>query len=58
MQQDPSLEANRFSASQEIPHLTWYPKIHYHIHNSPLPVLILSQSKPVHVPISLLEDQF
>ena len=35
MEQSPSWEANRFSASQEIPRLLYSPKVHYRIHKSP-----------------------
>ena len=32
MEQRPSWEANRFSASQETPHTLWSPKVHYFSH--------------------------
>ena len=52
MQQSPSWEANRFSASQEIPHILWNPKVHYHIHKCPPPFHILSHIDPVRTPTS------
>jgi hypothetical protein len=52
MEQSPSWEANRFAAGQEIPHVLLNPKVHYHIHNCPPPVSILSQPNLVHTPTS------
>jgi hypothetical protein len=50
MEQSPFWEANRFSASQEIPRILWNPKVYYRVSNSPPPVPIPSQINPVHVP--------
>jgi hypothetical protein len=49
MWQNPSWEANRFLASQGIPHILWNPKVHYSVYRNPPSILILSQINPVHV---------
>jgi len=48
----PSWEANRFAASQEIPHILWNQKVHYRVHKFPSTFPILRQLDPVHIPKS------
>ena len=54
MVQSPSWAANWFAASQEIPRISWNPKVHYRTHKRPSPVSILGQPNPVHIPRSHL----
>ena len=54
MVQSPSWEANWFAASQQIPHISRNPKVHYRTHKYPPPVSILGQPNPVHIPTSHL----
>jgi hypothetical protein len=59
MEQSPSWEANRSSASQEIRRILRNWKIHYRIYNTPPPVRLRSQIKPVHAtPSHFLQDPF
>ena len=54
MVQSPSWEANWFAASQEFPPISGNPTVHYRTHKRPLPVSILGQLNPVHIPTSHL----
>jgi len=54
MVQSPSWETNSFAASQEIPHISRNPKVHYRTHKRQPPVSILGQPNPVHIPTSHL----
>ena len=50
MEQRPPWEANRFSASQEIPRILWNWKVRYRIHKCPPPAPILRQLDPTRTP--------
>ena len=52
--QSPSWEANWFAARQEIPRISWNPKVHYRTHKLPPPVSILGQPNPFNIPTSHL----
>ena len=54
MVQSPSLEANWFAASQEIPRISRNPKVHYRTHKHPPTLSILRQPSPVLIPTSHL----
>ena len=54
MVQSPSWEANWFAASQEIPHISRNPKVHYSTHKCTPNVPILGQPNPVQIPTSHL----
>ena len=54
MVQSPSWAANWFAASQEIPRISWNPKVHYRTHKRPSTFSTLGQPNPVHIPTSHL----
>jgi hypothetical protein len=52
MEQCPSWEAKRFSASQEMSRILWHPEVHYRIQKCPPTVPFLNQPNPVHTSTS------
>jgi hypothetical protein len=58
MEQSPSGERNRFSASKEIPRILVKPKVYYRVNKSPPRDPIRSQINPVHSSIPFSRDPF
>ena len=58
IEQSPSWETNRPTASQEISRILWNSKVYHRIYNSPPPVHILSQIDPFYVPSHFSEIHF
>jgi len=54
MVQSPSSEANWSAASQEFPHISRKPKVHYRTQKRPPNASTLGQTNPVHTPTSHL----
>jgi hypothetical protein len=54
MEMSPSREATNSAATQELPKISWNPKVHYRVQKSPALLLILSQIDPDHATPSYL----
>ena len=58
MEQSPSWEANRISASQVIPRILWNPNVHYRINKRQPPLTILSHTNLLRPPFYFLKKHF
>jgi hypothetical protein len=45
----PSWGATNCAATQELPSISWNPKVQHHVHKSPPLIHILSHSNPIHI---------